>query len=267
MINKKAAEKAFLDYTSGFDNSDIMIESKVFHTMRVAQNAERIAKSEGLGKDDTDHAWFLGLLHDFGRFEQVRRYGTFSDIHSVDHAELGADILFKDGEIKRFLSAGFDPEDTELTETAIRLHNKLLLPDDLDERTGVFCEILRDADKIDILRVVEEIPLKQRAGKGWDFPEDKQEASGEVMEYVYSHRCIPRDLIGYGFELHISHICLVFELVFDESKRIVKEQGYLNKLLSPVDDTGKPLWNNRETRQLKCLEEEVRKFYSEKIGG
>ncbi|MCR5000427.1 MAG: HD domain-containing protein [Lachnospiraceae bacterium] len=262
MIDKKAADKAFLDYAAAFDASDIMIKTKIYHTMRVADNAERIASKEGLDRDDTDLARFLGLLHDFGRFEQVKRYGTYSDIHSVDHAELGADILFKDQEIQRFIPAGFDPKDSRLVETAIRAHNKLIIPEDTDDRTRLFCEILRDADKIDILRVVCEVPLKQRAGKGWDFPEDKQEASGEVMEFVYAHRCIPRNLIGSAFELHISHICMVFELVFEESRRIAAGQGYLDKLLSPYDDAGKLLWNDRETEQLKCLKEEVEKFYS-----
>lgn len=33
------------------------------------------------------------MLHDIGRFEQIRCFGTFNDGMSVDHAELGADIL------------------------------------------------------------------------------------------------------------------------------------------------------------------------------
>ncbi|MCR5303528.1 MAG: HD domain-containing protein, partial [Lachnospiraceae bacterium] len=255
------------DYTAAFDVEDIMIDHKIYHTMRVAENAERIALSSGLDRSDADYAWLLGLLHDFGRFEQVKRYGTFSDIHSVDHAELGADILFKDGEIKRFIPAGFNPDDSTLTETAIRLHNKLLLPEDQDDRTRFFCNLLRDADKIDILRVVQEIPLKQRAGKGKDFLKKKNEASATVMEYVYSHRCIPRKYVESGFELHISHICMAFELVFEESRRIVAEQGFLDKLLSPVDENGEYLWNESERIQLKILENEVEKFLTDKDRG
>ena len=37
---------------------------------------------------------FWACCMDIGRFEQIRCFGTFNDGMSVDHAELGADILF-----------------------------------------------------------------------------------------------------------------------------------------------------------------------------
>lgn len=48
-------------------------------------------KSIDLDGGDQNFSWFLGLLHDIGRFEQVKRFGTFSDIQSVDHAGRGGD--------------------------------------------------------------------------------------------------------------------------------------------------------------------------------
>ena len=70
------------------------IKLKIDHTYRVAELCERIAKAEQMEKTEVDLAWLLGMLHDVGRFEQLRRYGTFSDADSIDHAALGADILF-----------------------------------------------------------------------------------------------------------------------------------------------------------------------------
>lgn len=261
MIEKNMATKAFMDYAAGYDTSDILISSKIAHTMKVASYAERIAESIALTKEEKAYAWLLGLLHDFGRFEQVKRYGTFSDIQSVDHAELGADILFKEGKIELFIEAGLDREDLKLTETAIRQHNKLKLPDDIDDRTRTFCDLLRDADKIDIFRMVDEIPLDKRAGTSRDSLMDKEEASEEVMEYVKNHSCIPRDIIESGFELHISHICMAFEIVYEESRRMILEQGYLKHLLALKDDKGEGLWNEKESRQLKCTEEELGKAW------
>ena len=43
-------------------------------------------------------------------------------------------------------------ETDALLRTAIRLHNAYRLPEEMDDRTRMFCQILRDADKIDILR-------------------------------------------------------------------------------------------------------------------
>ena len=53
---------------------------------------EKIAASLGMAEDERDLAWFTGLLHDVGRFEQLRNYGTFIDAESIDHAVYGAQI-------------------------------------------------------------------------------------------------------------------------------------------------------------------------------
>lgn len=49
---------------------------------------ERIAKAAGMCAYDVELAWLSGMLHDVGRFEQIKRYNTFSDADSVDHANL-----------------------------------------------------------------------------------------------------------------------------------------------------------------------------------
>ncbi len=102
MIDKQRAEAAFQAYTSKYDAGNTMIRHKVEHTLRVAENCEKIAVSLGMNGEEVAFAWFLGLLHDIGRFEQVRRYGTFIDSVSVDHAEFGADLLFHENLIDSF---------------------------------------------------------------------------------------------------------------------------------------------------------------------
>ena len=103
-MNRTKAEQVFRSYTDHYDSSDVKIKLKIDHTFRVAEIADRIAA--GLGAD-RDFAWLSGLLHDIGRFEQVKRYGTFYDAVSIDHAELSADILFKDGLFAEFEKALF----------------------------------------------------------------------------------------------------------------------------------------------------------------
>ncbi len=261
MISRETAKRSFLDYAGNYDASDPLISSKIDHTMRVAANAERIALSIDMDRDDTDLAWMLGLLHDFGRFEQVRRFGTFMDVHSVDHAELGADLLFNEKKIELFSGSGFEEKDYKLAETAVRQHNKLELPEDLDERTRTFCELLRDADKTDIFRVIDEMPFEQRIGKSLGKLEEKSEASPECMECVRLHRCIPKAYVHSHFEGRLSHVCLAFELVFEESRRIAIEEGHIKSLLSETDKTGKQIWNEKETAQLGILREELEKYW------
>ena len=50
MIDRVKAEKAFMDYADNYDTSDVMIKSKIDHTLRVSENADRIAKSRYEGR-------------------------------------------------------------------------------------------------------------------------------------------------------------------------------------------------------------------------
>lgn len=257
MIDKQRAEAAFHAYTSQYDSGNSMIRHKVEHTLRVAENCERIAASLGLNGEDVTFAWFLGLLHDIGRFEQVRRFGTFIDSVSVDHAEFGADLLFHDQLIDSFPAESLPEQELRSLETAIRLHNKLTLPEALDDRTRRFCEIIRDADKADIFRVVAELPFEERIGTSKALFQEGGEASEAVMDCVMQHRCVPRNIRKTRFEGHISHCCLAFELVFPETRRIVRDQGFLNQLLAERGADGKPKWNERERVQLRVLRGEI----------
>lgn len=257
MIEKQRAEAAFHAYTSQYDVGNIMIRHKVEHTLRVAENCERIANSLSMTCDDVSFAWFLGLLHDIGRFEQVRRFGTFIDSVSVDHAEFGADLLFREKLIGSFPAESLSENELRSLETAIRLHNKLALPEALDDAARRFCEIIRDADKADIFRVVAELPFEERIGTSRGLIQESGDASGAVMDCVLAHRCIPRAIRKNRFEGHISHCCLAFELVFPETRRIVREQGFLNCLLAEYDADGKPVWNETQRAQLRVARGEI----------
>ena len=265
MIDRKRAETVFQAYTARYDLGSSMIRHKADHTCRVAENCERIAKSLGMRAEDVTFAWFLGLLHDIGRFEQVRRYGTFVDSVSVDHAEFGADLLFRENLIRDFTGEDFPAEDQALLETAIRQHNKLALPENLDERARCFCDLIRDADKADIFRVVAELPFEERVGTSKALFQEGEEAREAVMECVRAHRCVPRSLLKTRFEGGISHCCLAFELVFPETWRIVREQGFLGRLLAECGADGEPLWSEKERKQLRVVRREIEAVFGEPL--
>ncbi|MCR5675350.1 MAG: HD domain-containing protein [Lachnospiraceae bacterium] len=228
-IDREQVKRAFTEYAGHYDAEDVKIRLKIDHTYRVAAFTERIAKSLSLDRADVELAWLSGMLHDIGRFEQLKRYGTFIDRLSVDHAELGADLLFADGLIGSFADLDDVPERRAMLETAIRLHNKLALPEDLNDRMRMFSDILRDADKCDIFRVLTEPPFDERNRK---IMQAEEPARDSVMQYVRKHQCVPRNTEYTAFEGLISQCCMAFELVCPESRRIVKEQGYLDTLLN-----------------------------------
>lgn len=259
-MNREQAAAAFDAYVSSYDPENTMIRLKIVHTYHVAEIAGRIARTLGQGELE-DFAWFLGLLHDIGRFEQVRQYGTFSDAQSVDHAEFGADILFCENLIDRFPTETLPEGWRDAAETAIRQHNKLALPGQLDERTRTLAQVLRDADKIDIFRVAAQNSYEERAGRSVSMMKVSDEMTPEVMNCVMEHRCVPRGVRRSIFDVQVSYCCMAFELVYKESRRIAAEQGNLLKLLMMQDKDGCRRGNEKQLRQLEIVRREIEKAW------
>lgn len=256
-INRKNVINAFAEYVRNYDPSDEKIKLKIDHTYRVAGLCQTIAESLGLSEPDVDIAWLLGMLHDIGRFEQIRRFGTFNDVQSVDHAEFGADLLFKEGLIRKFAEGYYEEcelarsgneeaeqiiknnehhnKDTGLLEMAIRQHNKYRVKEDLTERQRMFCDILRDADKVDIFKVNADIPMEII----YDVTTEELKngvITKEVLESFYKKETVLKSVRRSAVDHIVGHISLLFELVYKESYRQAREQGYVYKLLDFKSD-------------------------------
>lgn len=259
-IDRTRVRETFKAYTDAYDTEDEKIRLKIEHTYRVAELCERIARSEGMTGEDADLAWLLGMLHDVGRFEQLRQYGTFIDAESVDHAALGADILFagvqrhplpdRDFSIRGYTA---DASDDELMETAVRVHSAYRVLNGLSERVERFCHILRDADKIDILKVNVDVPLEEIYNTT-TAKLRSAEVTEAVMQSFYEHHATLRSIKRTPVDHVVGHISLVYELVFPESLRIVQEQGYLKKLLDFKSE------NARTMEQFSALREEMERY-------
>lgn len=226
-LNREHAIRAFNTYVSAYDPADIKIKLKIAHTFRVAALADTIAHSLDLTQDECDFAWGSGLLHDVGRFEQLRRYHTFNDAQSVNHGGLSADILFREGRIDAY---GFPPEWYPMLETVIRLHNVYELPDSLTPEEHRFAAILRDADKVDIFRVNCETPLEEI----YDCPLEEFKTSpisDAVLDDCLACRTVEASHRKTAADALAAHIALVFGLEYPESVRQAVSQGYLRQML------------------------------------
>lgn len=280
-IDRKKVKNVFKKYTDNYDTSDEKIKLKVDHTYRVAALSERIARSLGLGDDDTNLAWLIGMLHDIGRFEQLKNYGTFSDAESIDHAHYGVELLFEDGLIEKFASENAakdlkgtkdlketavkseseEKETKEISEldilrTAIWNHSAYRVEEGLTDRVKMFCNIIRDADKIDILKVNYDVTLEVI----YDVTTEELKNSGvtdEVMKAFMEHHAVLRSLKKTPIDNLVGHAALVFELVYNESFKIVKEQGYIEKMLSYVSD------NQDTVKKFEIMRNDMNKFLAE----
>jgi hypothetical protein len=142
----------FASYTRSFMTgkapADSPLELKIEHTARVCDNMRQLGRSLDLTDGQLCLAEAIGLFHDLGRFEQYRRYRTFNDRQSANHACLSIGVLNQTGVLD-----SLPPAEKDTIIDAIRFHNAPALPATIPSADAVFMRLIRDADKLDIWRV------------------------------------------------------------------------------------------------------------------
>ena len=128
-----------------------LMQLKRMHTDKVVANARAIAAGEGFTAETSAVCTAAALLHDTGRYEQLKRYNTFRDSDSVDHAVFSHDIVRELG----WLDECSETERKAILD-AVLFHNRRDVPDGLDALTFAAAHTVRDADKLDIFRVLED---------------------------------------------------------------------------------------------------------------
>ncbi|MBP3406925.1 MAG: histidine phosphatase family protein [Kiritimatiellae bacterium] len=140
------------EYVNGYRVDGVlppMMALKLHHTDMVVANAKAIIEGEGMDAETAEVCELAALLHDTGRYEQLRRYNTFRDSDSIDHAVFSHDIVREKGWLD-----GHPHKDAILN--AVLFHNRRDVPDGLDPLTLAAAHCTRDADKLDIFRVLED---------------------------------------------------------------------------------------------------------------
>lgn len=228
---RRKAKERFASYVANYDISDPKISLKAVHTYKVAELCEHIGSSLGLEGEELFLAWMCGLLHDIGRFEQVTRYNTFVDADSMDHALLSTEILFGADDRNRGILHDFIElaEYDEILYKAIRYHSAYRLPEELTEREKMYCNILRDADKIDIFRVNLETPMEEIYNTTTEELYHSR-VTPEVLQAFMEHHAVLRNLKKTPVDNVVGHLALFYELVFPKSRELAIEQGDLKKL-------------------------------------
>ena len=252
-IDENKVRDTFARYADNYDVSNPKIALKIVHTYKVSELCKEIALSENMSEEDVELAWLIGMLHDIGRFEQLRRYNTFSDANSIDHALLGVTLLFEDKLIRDYVE---DATEDKIIDQAIRYHSAYRLPEDLDDRTAMFCNIIRDADKLDILRVQLDTPLEEIYDVT-TYDLKHSEVSEAVFQSFHEKHAILRSLKSSPVDYVVGHISLAFELVYKRSRQLVKEQGYLARNMAFCSE------NPRTNEQFDEIRSFMNKFLDE----
>lgn len=231
MIDVKKAYVTFKKYIGNYDLENERINLKVIHTYHVAKTARMLAKELSLSIEQQDLAEVIGLLHDIGRFEQVRLYDTFNDRLSVDHASKGLEVLYANQFIRSFVSStAYD----SIIYKSIENHNKLKLGRGLSEEELLFCKIIRDADNIDIFRGLLDQKLENFGQIGTD------DISKEVLSPYFYESFSEERLLEYSkaktdMDIMVAIITHIFDLEFNLSLKIIKDNDYIRKMVKKLN--------------------------------
>lgn len=205
---------AFDKYVGTFDLDDKDIQLKYNHSYRVADLSKKYAKLLHFSDEEVLLAETIGLLHDIGRFEQIKNYNSYDDSNNMDHADYGVFLLFEKGLIKDFWK---NEKDYELIRFAIENHNKLTIPIIDDERIMKFAKLIRDVDKLDIIYIYAFLDDVK-------FSVSDESISKSVLDDIKSHRVVER----INRNNVNNEIALSFAYAFDINNNVIIKEFIKN---------------------------------------
>lgn len=202
------------------------------HTFGVLANARAIADEEGFSPVVSRACLLAALYHDLGRFEQYRVWRTFHDQSSCSHGELSAYLL------EHFGLLACEPLLASAVVQACSLHSLQTLPADLSRDVRLITEVVRDADRIDILKINAGELAKKPLNPAFvhDLPDDAGVFSSRVIEKALAGRSVSYQELASVNDFRILLGTWFFQMTYASSRRRLAEEGFLTQILTAVPD-------------------------------
>jgi len=222
----------FTNYVQSFKSSDPDLRQNIAlkeeHTRRVCSEILDIGKELGLNDEELRLAEVIALFHDIGRFGQYARYRTFVDVNSVNHAEHGVKMLRKNGVLN-----DLDESIRDMILQIISYHNRAALPQEETEKCLFFTKLLRDADKLDIWRVVTDYYRRKNGKRNGaielDLP-DTPEISDDVYDDLMKGRIVDVTHLKNLNDFKLLQIGWIYDVNFAPTFQSIRGRGYLEMI-------------------------------------
>lgn len=230
----------FENYVAGFYGDDDYINANIKlkedHSRRVCRQIRYLAGELKLSADKKRLAEAIALFHDIGRFEQFKKYRTYSDHRSIDHSTFGLEVLAKNNVL-----IGVDGGEKKIIETAIRFHNAKELPAGLDEDVLLFSQLIRDADKIDIYYVIAQYYKEYEENpEGFkleiELPDSPAVTAKVIEDLIAGRRIDYRDLKNWN-DMKLCQLSWVYDVNFVPTLKRIKERGYIEMIVGFLPKT------------------------------
>jgi len=225
-------ENWFSIYLTNFKSGNLELQRNIKlkedHTRRVVKEILDIGKALELNSNELHLAEITALFHDVGRFEQYARYKTFVDRKSEDHAKLGIKILKEDDVLNEF-----NESIKSLIFRTILYHNRAKLPENETETCLFFTKLLRDADKLDIWRVVTDYYHQKNGRRNGAIELDLPDTPGfsdEVYQDLMNKRIVDINHVKNLNDFKLLQIGWIFDINFDTTMQSIKSRRYLEMI-------------------------------------
>ncbi|MGI5842317.1 MAG: HD domain-containing protein [Christensenellales bacterium] len=220
-MNIVKIKEELLNYLKrNFNMEDPNILRKYEHTQWVATYCYDIAKELNLNEEQKNLAYVLGLFHDYGRFTQWVRYGTYNDKLSYPHAELGVELLFGNNEIENF---SVPKKYYNLLKIVILQHSKLEINKSITNNEQLlFCKIIRDADKVNLyeLNIDGTLPTFTNLDG----------VTKEVLQSVEGCKCVNNIFVKTKLDRALLSLASTYDLNFAFSYKKLEDMQYFEKM-------------------------------------
>ena len=252
-IDIEKAKDAFKEYVKNYDPEDKQVKLKIEHIERVSQLAKNMAEELKLSEEDIALAELIGLLHDIGRFEQIRIYHTFIDKKSINHGELGAKVLFEEGLIRKFIETD---EFDEIIRLSIINHNRDDIEEDLTERQLLHAKLIRDADRTDIFYIL----ITGEEKTIWETDNMNNEiVTNEIYREFIEDKHIKFKNMETSGDILVGHFAYICGLYFKPALKIFKDKKYIDQLYNRFNFT-----NKDTAEKFKVIHEKAKQYIEEK---
>ena len=230
-------ENLFLNYTDSFFSGNIEFDKNLLlkkeHSLSVQGECRQLAEFEKFSPRMAALIEISGLFHDIGRFEQIRDFNTFVDCKSVDHGDLGCEVL-----IKTNMLAALPEKDQNIVIASTKNHNKRTLAKGFDEETLLVLKAVRDADKLDILRIL----LNEYAKSELDETvvlhlEESEDISPKVMAHL--ERGENPDIADFRTltDFKLAQLAWIYDLNYKYSLHEFKNRKFYEQAISHLPDS------------------------------
>jgi len=222
----------FSNYVKTFKHGDKNFQENIAlkekHTRKVCKEILNIGEQLGLNNDELLLSEVIALFHDIGRFEQYARYNTFVDGKSENHAELGVKILKENKVLNRL-----DDSMQNLILRTISYHNRAALPEDETDTCLFFSRLLRDADKLDIWRVVTDYYNRGNGKRNGAIELGLPDTAGfsdEVYQDLMNKRIVDIKHLQNLNDFKLLQMGWVFDINFEPTFRYIQSRRYVEKI-------------------------------------